>query len=202
VPVYLRPGSPRVCFAKRRHIPRKSRLSPAEEDEIGRASLLQTAKVGGLSDGILWLAGTNAGWGRDRALGRLDGCRQAVRTRPLYSKNLASWERARWNRQRRSRRARVSGSEPSQPCHGLPFCLVGIPPAIGCLMCRGGPAVTSRASPVLVRADSISIMDTVLPSPNRPGCHSAFVRPRAISKQALDLLRLGRTAWPHRAGGM
>ena len=43
---------------------------------------------GGLSDGILWLAGTNAGWGWDRALRRPDGCRQAVRTRPLYSKKL------------------------------------------------------------------------------------------------------------------
>jgi len=55
---------------------------------------------------------------------------------------------------------------------------------------RGGPAVTRRASPVFVRGDSISTMDTVLPSPNRPGCLSAFVRPRVVSKRGLDLLRL------------
>ena len=54
------------------------------------ASFLQTAKGGGLSDGILWLAGTNAGWGWDGALRRPDGCRQAVRTRPLYSKKLVA----------------------------------------------------------------------------------------------------------------
>jgi hypothetical protein len=45
-----------------RHIPRKSRLSPAGEDEISTATLLQIA-IGGLSDGILSLAETNAGWG-------------------------------------------------------------------------------------------------------------------------------------------
>ena len=55
---------------------------------------------------------------------------------------------------------------------------------------RGGPAVTRRASPVFVRADSISTIAITLPSPNRPGCLSAIVRARVISKRGLDLLRL------------
>ena len=55
---------------------------------------------------------------------------------------------------------------------------------------RGGPAVTRRASPVFVRADSISTMDITLPSPNRLERHSGFVRARVISKPDLDLLRL------------
>jgi len=62
---------------------------------------------------------------------------------------------------------------------------------------RGGPAVTRRASPVFVRADSISTMDITLPSPNRPGCLSAFVRASCISKPGLDLLRLTRTTRLH-----
>jgi hypothetical protein len=55
---------------------------------------------------------------------------------------------------------------------------------------ESGPAVTIPASSVFVRADSSSTMDITLPSPNRPGGHSAFVRPRGISKPGLDLLRL------------
>jgi len=62
---------------------------------------------------------------------------------------------------------------------------------------RGGPAVTRRASPVFVRADSISTMDITLPSPNRLERHSAFVRPRGISKRGLDLLRLTPTTCLH-----
>ena len=56
-----------------------------------------------------------------------------------------------------------------------------------------GPAVTSRASPVSVRADSMSRRDTGHGSPNRPGCLSACVRARVISKRGLDLLRLPST---------
>ena len=85
------------------------------ENEIGRASLLQTIAGDGLSDGFLWLAGTNAGWGWDRALRRPDGCRQAVRTRPLYSKKL------------------------ERPF----FCLVGMTSAIGCLILA--PIVVAHA---------------------------------------------------------
>lgn len=56
--------------------------------------------------------------------------------------------------------------------------------------CRGGPAVTRRASPVFVRADSITTMDITLPSPNRLERHSGFVRALGDSKPGLDLLRL------------
>jgi hypothetical protein len=56
--------------------------------------------------------------------------------------------------------------------------------------------VTIQASPVSVRADSISTMDITLPRPNRLERHSGFVRAWVISKRALDLLRLPSTLVP------
>ena len=97
-------------------------------------------------------------------------------------------------------------------CRGMGGCLApylieighGVISKLGSLdRCRrGGPAVTRRASPVFVRADSISTMDITLPSPNRPGCLSACVRARVISKRGLDLLRLVPTTLLHPLGAM
>jgi len=56
-----------------------------------------------------------------------------------------------------------------------------------------GPAVTIRASPVFVRADSISTVDITWPSPNRLEWHSGFVRASRLQRSAFDLLRLPST---------
>ena len=82
----------------------------------------------------------------------------------------------------------------SVPTLLLSWCAVDLDAAMSWAAMRAavgsGPAVTSRASPVFVRADSITTMDITLPSPNRLERHSGFVRARVISKPDLDLLRL------------
>ena len=88
----------------------------------------------------------------------------------------------------------------------LSWCAVDLDAAMSWATIRAvggsGPAVTVRASPVLVRADSISIMDITLPSPNRLERHSGFVRALGISKQGLDLLRLTRITCLHALAAM
>jgi hypothetical protein len=53
-----------------------------------------------------------------------------------------------------------------------------------------GPAVTSRASPVFVRADSSSPVAMVPGSPDLPERHSGFVRASPLQRSSFDLLRL------------
>ena len=67
---------------------------------------------------------------------------------------------------------------------------------------RVGPVVTIRSSPVFVRADSISTVDIMLPSPNRLEWHSGFVRASRFQRSPFDLLRLVRTTCLHALGAM
>ena len=69
------------------------------------------------------------------------------------------------------------------------------------VICRG-PAVTIRASPVSVRADSMSTVDITLPSPNRLEWHSGFVRAYRFQRSSFDLLRLVPTLLLSALGAM
>jgi hypothetical protein len=65
-----------------------------------------------------------------------------------------------------------------------------------------GPALTIRADPVFVRADSSSTVDMIPGSPDLLERHSSFVRAARFQSHPFDILCLPSTTFPYIQGGM
>jgi len=97
------------------------------------------------------------------------------------------------------------GSTASQPVGETPERHPGSRMTCPCFVADvmgGGLAVTMRASPVFVRADSMSRRDTGHGSPNRLERHSGFVRASRFQRCSFDLLRLMPTTCLHPLAAM